>query len=300
MKKLKLFIWTLALTSPLLVFAQSVSDLASAILAKSTNTSRFISALSTHQVLLVKYVGTSASGLVAVSAIGDLTFTSGAEGSEAADASFECPVSGALGGVIDVSDAACDTFGEVVDTINGSCTGCLQNWRAVIVDGMRSESSNDTLATISATAATAEDGLALLGDSGVSFDVVVGATPFRSIKNYISGQNNRMVENPHVGTKPILYKSIATSTYASGTSTFEVFCVTPKLRTQGSVAGSEVQTQVWSEAGGATTAAKTFDFTGGGSGIACSEGQKLVVRLNNSAAMTAATMPVWSAQYTVR
>ncbi len=284
-----------------LLSAQSIQDLAGAILARSVNTSRFVSAVSTHQVLLVKYVGTSASGSVAIDAgTGDLTFTSGAEGGEVAETAFECPISGALGGVIDVSDAACNTLGEVVDTINGSCSGCSTTaWRAVILDGLRSDTSTDALATISATAATAEDGLALLGDTAVTFDVTAAVTPFRSIKHYISGQNSRMVENPYVGTKPILYKAIGTSTYGLGTSTFEVFCVTPKLRTAGSVAGAETVTTAWSEAGGATTAAKTFDFTPG-IGLACSADQKMVVRLNNSAAMTAATLPVWAAQFNPR
>src|SRR5687767_6845145 len=76
-----------------------------------------LSADDTDTAMLIKFVGPSTgstttmnSGKVEVAVTtSDITFTSGAAGSEAADTSLECPVSGALGGIIDVSNAACNT-----------------------------------------------------------------------------------------------------------------------------------------------------------------------------------------------
>lgn len=271
-----------------------------AILSPSQNTSRIVSAVSTHVPLVVKYVGDNTlGGNVAVDAgTGDLTFTEGAVGSSAADDSLECPVSGALGGVIDVSDAACNTLGEVVDIINASA-----NWRAIIVDGLRTDTSVDALITISETAATAEDGLNLTGDTAVTFDVAIGALPqeLRSIKRYLGPreQGARMIPNPLLGSKPVFYFLSATTTYGSGTSTLEGYCVLQRLRSGGSTAGSETVTQIFSLAGGATTAAGTVDARQFG-GLACSEGEKLFVRVNNSAANTASVASLWAQQVSVR
>jgi hypothetical protein len=115
--------------------------------------------------MLVRYVGTNAAGgSVAVAAGGQLTFTVGG----GADTTFECPVSGGLGGIIDVTNAACDTLGEVCDAINGvngagggsppgSATGAT-DFRCVILDGQRSDSSNNTLLATGTLTANAREG----------------------------------------------------------------------------------------------------------------------------------------------
>src|SRR5688572_14775858 len=63
-----------------------------------------IGAVSTDTGILVKYVGPT-SGTVEVLAGGDVVLESV---SGTPDVTTECPVSGALGGIIDVSDAACN------------------------------------------------------------------------------------------------------------------------------------------------------------------------------------------------
>lgn len=289
------FLAALAATFAIPAGAQVVQ----AILAPSQNTSRIVSAVSTHVPLVVKYVGDNTSGgTVAVAAGGDITFKEGAVGSSAADDSMECPVSGALGGVIDVSDTACDTLGEVVDVLNAST-----NWRAIIVDGLRSDSSDNTLVTISETAANGEDGLNLLGDTAVTFDVAIGALPteLRSIKRYLGPreQGAKMIPNPLLGSKPVFYFLEATTTYGSGSSTLEGYCVLQRLRSSGSTNGSETVTQIFSLAGGATTVSGTVDARQFG-GLQCSEGEKLFVRVNNSEANTASVASLWAQQVTVR
>lgn len=268
--------------------------------------SGFNSAISTHTSLIVGYTGGTAaspSGLVAVAAGGAITFTQGAAGSEAATTEFECPVSGALGGVIDVTNAACDTLGEVCDVINGSGTGSTYtantSWRCVILDGLYADSSNDTLVTISATQAARPDGLALLGDTAVSFDVARALLPayMRSLDWYVDGSPLKQLKpRPFEGLRSHLFKTIATSTYGSGTSTIEVSSVRDVFnRTQYGQKLTETATTIWSQAGGATTVAGTADFTP--LGLQGETDAKIVVKLNNSAANTVTTLTNWALQY---
>jgi hypothetical protein len=252
-----------------------------------------VTAISTDTALLVKYVGSGASGKVAVSAAGDLTFTEGTQGSEVANATFECPVSGALGGIIDVSDTACDTLGEVCDVINGNNASggtatSATNWRCVILDGLRSDSSDDRLTTIAATAATAEDGLALKWDGAVAFKTTYALGAPRKIGAYFStstgGVNPGLVPNPFAGRQALLLLANETSTYGSGASAFEVVSVKVKNGT-GGAGGTETVGFTYSRAGGATTVNASFNDD-----ILGRKDEKLLVRINNTAAMSASTL----------
>lgn len=243
----------------------------------------------TDVALIVQHVGDDAvSGTVTVAANGDITFKTGASGSEAADDAFECPVSGALGGVIDVSDSACDTIGEVVDTINGTCTGCdSTEWRAVWLDAERTDSSNDSLLAMSETAATAVNGLNLVWDTDtVGFRSSIALTPYRTMPAYLEGfgvsGQNRFQKNPFINQWAAFLVSNATSTYGTGSSNYRIKSCAVTLLSNGSNS-SETCTTLYSVAGGATTANKVFDFTP--YGILGRKNEKLLVRLENSAAM---------------
>lgn len=87
--------------------------------------------------IAVQYRGTQASATVTV-ASGEITFKHGAAGSEAADTTV-----GASGVV---ADGTYTTLGAMVDAINASA-----NWRAEIVDGLRSDSSTNVLLARSET-----------------------------------------------------------------------------------------------------------------------------------------------------
>lgn len=246
---------------------------------------RGIAAISTDVAILVKYTGSSASGSVAVdAATGDLTFTSGATGSEAAEDAFECPVSGALGGVIDVSNAACNTLGEVVDTINGNCTGCTQGeWTAVLLGGLRADSSNNTLVTISATAANSPEGLGLATDGAVSFTTTQVISPMQELNDgYVTGRST-IVENPFANSQAVLFQLAATSTYGSGASYHQVICADVKNKR----VGASETTRTFQLAAGATTVEGKLTYDGG---LACPTGQKMLVRTYNDTAMTASTL----------
>lgn len=153
------------------------------------------SGVTSYNPILIKYVGSSpAGGTVTIDAgTGDITLKTGPVGSSSADVTTECPVSGDLGGVIDVSDAACNTLGEVVDAINASA-----NWRAVIQDGRRTDSSNNTLNTLSETSASVPQGLALAGDGAVSLKSVIKLAPVRDdIRWYLNtGGDQKLNANP--------------------------------------------------------------------------------------------------------
>ena len=230
--------------------------------------------------MLVRYVGSATSATVAVDAgTGDLTFQTSA----AAYTGFECPVSAPLGGVIDVSNAACDTMGEVVDTINGNCTGCSSDFRAVLIDSLRTDSSNDTLVTIGATQVTRTDGLPLNIDTSVALLESRALVPNRSnIAGYLGGPPNyRLLENPHGGQTVNLQWFEGYSTYGSGTSNFYVYSVKPSNKT----AGASTVTQLWGpEVMGNSATNKQFTYWQTNN-LPGRPNEKLIVRVVNSAAM---------------
>ena len=92
--------------------------------------------------LVVKYVG-SGMGQIAVSSNGDVYFYRTTLGTTV---TLDTAVSGAGSGFIDVSNASYNTMGEVVDYINTTT-----NWRSMILDSLRSDSSNDTLNALTRT-----------------------------------------------------------------------------------------------------------------------------------------------------
>lgn len=274
------------------------------LLSKGTRTGRSYVADDKPVALVVKYVGSSTSGKVAVDAgTGDLTFTDGAEGSEAANSDFECPVSGALGGVIDVSNAACDTLGEVVDTINGTCSTCAgtsSKWRAFILDGRREDSSNDTLVTIAATAATAEEGLNLVTDTDVAFTDTTSFQLCRTMSCMLTNRSGPvatigLVENPAEGLKTLVWETSYTSTYGSGTSLIKLYSCETKQRVTG---GSETCTEVYTAAGGATTANATKSWTTWG--FPPEPDKRYLTKLVNSAAAATITASNYATVYPYR
>lgn len=168
MRKLTLFVLTLALALGNLPLRQAHAQLSSDLeLGQDVGAS--VSGVTTAGAVpvLVKYIGNSPNGgtVTVDAATGDITLKTGIVASSTADLTTECPVSGALGGVIDVSDAACNTLGEVVDAINAS-----PNWRAVIQDGLRSDTADNSIYTLAETQANVPAGVALRVD-GASVDI---------------------------------------------------------------------------------------------------------------------------------
>lgn len=221
------------------------------------------------QVIVIKYIGAPVSGAVTVAvadATGDIAFVVNG----AADTTV------ATTGTIDVSDSAYNTFGEVVDAINAS-----PNWHAYIKDGMRSETSTDTLLTFAATSAKTSE-VILYGDTSVklSMDMAFTIEDFPDFKE----KNPRKADKFQnlLGCIAKVFGISATSTYASGTSKIQVYEVDS--------AGTE--TQLYEVASGASTVAGTATNTYGWKPEDKECGYKLVARLINSVAMASVTFAV--------
>lgn len=303
------------LLAAILAFASSVAVAQSAIsisAPKGTRTLAQSLAEDGEVAMYCKYIGTSACASIAVDAgTGDLTFTDGTCGAESATDTFECPVAGGLGGIIDVSNAACNTMGEVVDIVNAS-----SDWRCQLYASLRADSSNDTIVTISATQATGPDGLGLNVDSSVALTSTVVLEPFaaegQAARGYrrlsLGPQSTSFLVKPWASpaAQAFLTSAIATSTYGAGTSVLSVIAVD---RTFGTT-GSETSYTIWpATAAGATTVAKVFgscdtpatgcDPAWGRGGLLCPAGMQCLVRLTNSNALASNTIGIngfyWSA-----
>jgi hypothetical protein len=292
------FAVALLLTFVPAVYAQTLSDYLATFL-KGRNVGRFIAADDTSVAILIKHIGTAASGIVDVAANGDITLKTGAVGSEAVDTSIECDASiaatGSRNGIIDVSTTPCDTIGEVLDIINSQQTAAgRNNWVAVGLDSLRSDSSNDTLVTITGSNASVVGGLGLTTDTDVAFTSTIAlvSPEARRIEFYLSGvgSNVRLQPNPFVDTRAFVSAVNAFSTYGSGSSSYRISQVLPSNKSGASTVSSETVTPLYGDiAAGATTVNKIFVAPTDNSRIVGDVGTKLVARLTNTAAMATVT-----------
>lgn len=227
---------------------------------------------------------------VSAAGTGDLTFVVNG----AAYTGFECPVSGALGGVIDVSDAACNTLGEVADIINSTAaTFSTGYFRMVLGNALRSDSSNATiLADATSTAVATPNGQTLLWDSSVNDDISVGLWDSTiGIQNWIPLGGKKLPSNPFSDTDSVLLYYSENITNAGTITNNEVYCVTEKYKDGG--AGSETVRVAYLETAGATTATGKIDEFLNAGGLHC-QGGKLVVRVLASGADTSAETVILS------
>lgn len=242
--------------------------------------------ISTNIPILIRYIGSSTGGgEVTVASNGDITLSI----NTVADASVKCP-SGGSSGIIDVSDAACDTFGEVINVINASST-----WRAVLLDAVASDSSNDTLAALSITTADSVDGLGLLADGTVALNTTYNLTTLTSLKDYVEPVTYRLNPNAYAESTRQLLSATANATISAGATTFQVLCAqgvfAPTTR-----AYSETVRTIYAIPGAATTV--QFTPTVPTLGFMCNQGEKLLVRYKGSSAnFTAASIAAFGFVY---
>jgi hypothetical protein len=274
--------------------AQSPSLPAFERFLKGDGVLRGVSAVSTEPKILVRYTGTNANGgTVTVAAGGDITFSQGAVGSSAVDATVECDssiaASGSRSGIFDLSTphANCDTLGEVVDLINNQGT----NWLAVIVHGRRSDATDNVFITLSETAAGTLDGIGLLDDGTISLYTTQAFLPPGADKMpfYVAGSCasqrtcRTLKANPFEGKTTIVYSMTATNT-SGGTLTHTLLCVAVKNSLS---TGAEAVTS-YAKASGATTVEDTWAPQP--SGFACPAGQKAIARTVLTSTNTVASL----------
>jgi hypothetical protein len=245
-------------------------------------TSPIIVAANTEPALYVKYFGPggAATTTLAVETDGNLTFVVNG----AAYAGFECPVSGALGGVIDVSDTACDTAGEVVDVINSTATSFSTGYfRAVIAAGLRADTIDNAYNTLSAsTNVLRPEGQTVLWKSATLDDSQFYlADNNRGIANWVA--NNKLVPNPFADTDTVLLYAAEQITNAGTIGNVEVHCTVEAYK-DGSKS-TETDRVAFVKAAAATTVlGKVDEFLNNG-GLRCNGG-KLWVRVLASGADT--------------
>lgn len=259
----------------------AVVSLASPALADFPVT-QFASADDGGVAILVKYypgVSSNTSATVAVVQGTSLTFQVAA----AAYTGFECPVAGALGGIIDETNAACNTIDEIVDVINGTSESFASGFfRAVIVDALGTDSADDLLAD-AGTQVTRADGLPIYSDTSANFAVgetraLVPSNCRTNIGCWVTPQG-KILQNPFAGTRTEVRWVEGYSTYGAGTSILNIYSVLPSNKTN----TQETVTTLWSETMGATTANKQFtqfQYVP----LLGKPHEKVVVRITNSAA----------------
>lgn len=158
----------------------------------------------TSPAIVIKYfpgantTASTSATTVAVEADGNLTFV--VNGS--AYTGFECPVSGALGGVLDVSDAECNTAGEVVDMINSTPKSFATGYfRAALAAAVRTDdisAATTLLADAADTEVTRPEGEIVYFDSdGLDDEEVIMWDESKGALNFIG--RDGLAKNPHAG-----------------------------------------------------------------------------------------------------
>ena len=243
--------------------------------------------------LLIKYVGTTAGSAttdVAVAGGGDMTFRVAGVAAATINTVAAGSLCGATPGTLDLStpDATCNTLGEMVDVINAS-----SDWRAVLVSGLRSDATDNTLTTFAVTAAQKAEGLAVYFDSAVSLTTTIALIPETcktDIRCYIS-PNGSMISNPYAGQLTEVRWVAGFSTFAT-TGNFQIFSV--RAFNKAGVS-SEVVRTMWQEVTGATgtnkqlTQFQYFGLLGGPS-------EKILCRILNTGASSAYFMQAYGVQ----
>lgn len=278
------------LALPSVVSAQSGANIRGIQVApfEGKRVAQTVSAADTEPVLFIKYfppVG-SATGAstttVAVEANSDLTFVVNG----AAYTGFECPVSGALGGVIDVSDAACNTLGEVVDIINSTAkTFSTGYFRAAIANGLRTDTSDSNfLADAADNEVTTPSGEVVLWDSSNADDINLALLD-RNLggREYFPEGSRGVVKNPFADSVNVLQYASIQVTNAGTIGDYEVHCVVENYLDGGK--SSEVDNIIYKEAGAATTVVGKVDEFLNAGGLDC-PGGKLLLRALASGADT--------------
>jgi hypothetical protein len=241
--------------------------------------------------MLVKYIGTSTSATtdVEVEAAGNIVFRVAGSADAAVNTVAAGSLCGATPGTLDLSTpaATCNSLGEVVDVINASGT-----WIAVIVDGLRTDLTDNTLTVRSVTAGVTARGVPLYFDSTVAIHAGRALLPQGcqiDIGCFTAGRN-KLLENPF-GGKMIDLRWVAGYNTWNTTSNFYIYSVKPSNK----ASGSEVVTTLWQEATGATGTNKQltqFQYFG----LLGRPHEKVIVRMVVTATMSAAFLQAYGVE----
>lgn len=275
MSKLKSIIAAALLVIAFVVPASAQDPLAAKYLLGDPATIQFNHATQAGDAaILIRYNPLSAaltapSGTVQVTTT-TLLFKVGAAGSEAADSTVTCP-SGGTGGTIDLTNAACDTVGEVVDIINASAG---DKWKAVNWAAFRTDGVNDKFVASAAASANTVLGRQVVWDTSKTLFFGGVLTPqVTSIAPFINDQSNALRPEPDLFK---LYRAAlvyANVTHTGTSPQFKIYSVAPKFSDSGS---SETITQLYQSPLTSGTNATPIGLTG--MPILARKGEKLLIR----------------------
>jgi len=241
--------------------------------------------------LLIRYnastlATTKPSGTLQVTTT-TLLFKTGLAGAEVADTSVKCP-SGGTGGTIDLTDASCDTIGEVVDIINASSG---DHWKAVNWAALRTDGVNDKFVAAAAASANTTSGIQVVWDTSKTLfagGVLAPAPSIDSsgrvlqtigIRNFLDPSGNLYPQPSYFTLKRavLLYANVMQT---GTTPDFKIYCVAPIFSDAGS---SETVTQIYQQRlTSATVTAVNFSPVG----LLGCKGQKFLIRTVSSATAT--------------
>lgn len=234
-------------------------------------------AVDTSPFVLIYYVGDDTTAAVTVQ-IADDTWTLLQGG--AADSTIECPLSGTYAGLLDVTNAACDTVAELMNVVNNTSGS---EWRIVPINA-RAGDDPDEDALLAAAAEARGDGVVVFYDDSVRFDHSVTFIPGelddenQKATFYDPGRDGIGFINPFKGVTQVLkYATYAIT--SSGTMTdLTVTCVVPSFGPS-AVAGAagtftNTETVIYLEADATTGAVGLIDeFNYHNGGLRCPDGR---------------------------
>jgi hypothetical protein len=221
----------------------------------------------------IKYIGAQDAADIEINAAGLILFKHGPVGATVADTNVSAD------GTITTTGGTEDTVGEVLNIINATT-----NWRAIHIDAILADSLNNSLLDAGPTNAKTKEGFAVLWDSdSANWNIsrLMAPNALRdSIEPYLDSKGAVDYDLPFRGTVASCSYLAGLSTYASGTSTFQLISESPS-----NAAGVALSTAVvFSDLTGATTvdaAATGLDGTVGNRFYG-NIGERLVARINNS------------------
>lgn len=229
--------------------------------------------------LYVKYVGSTAGKpTVEVNAAGDILFTIAGS----ADTTVGCPTAT---GTIDVSNAACNTFLEVINSINASGS----NWRAAPGAMLGSESTDNTLKVLSATDTDVRIGKPLYFDNSnvdVNADLVsvVLGPPSLQVNGAFWFQGNNLNSNPF-GDLVSFFSAFSEKKTSGGTiGQTIIYGIKSVFADNASRTYSETVRTAWTETGGATATENQTDFSN--FPLVSAPGERFVLRVSSSTSIT--------------
>jgi hypothetical protein len=263
-----------------------------------------ISAVNTDVAMIVRYVGSNKFAKLAVETDGNLTFTQDDVDGTTASTELECPVSGALGGVIDVSDNACDTFGEVVNVINAS-TG----WRAVLVGALATDTTDGAsngggLKDVAASQNVQRvEGMPLYAETTSNLKVIsVALTQFLSAADYLGGGTGvnagTPFKNPFNGFRTALTYLYFLATDSGTSIRLTVYSVKGNFSPARKY--TETVTTLYDEPGISSTKTLALGGVLGSWGLFGRQDEKIVVRIKGTTTLTSPTIVATGVEYEYR